>query len=115
MFIDKIKKKNEFNIVFNTGKLLKLNNMFIQYCKRSQSGTDKGTRYGVIASKKVGNSVKRNYAKRRLRALAPLIHDHGENNFDYILIAKKNLINTNFKSLNCELEKALIRIKMIEK
>ncbi|MBU12608.1 MAG: ribonuclease P protein component [Rhodobacteraceae bacterium] len=46
-------------------------------------------RYGVTCSKKVGNAVARNRAKRRLRALAnsvlPLL---GRDGWDYVLIGR---------------------------
>jgi ribonuclease P protein component len=46
-------------------------------------------RYGITCSKKVGNAVARNRAKRRLRALAnsvlPLL---GRDGWDYVLIGR---------------------------
>lgn len=46
-------------------------------------------RIGFTASKKVGNAVARNRAKRRLRALASkILPDHGQTGCDYVLIAR---------------------------
>ena len=46
-------------------------------------------RVGFTASKKIGNAVARNRAKRRLRALAAdIIGRHGQYPMDYVLIAR---------------------------
>ncbi len=46
-------------------------------------------RLGLTASKKVGNAVARNRAKRRLRALAnEVLPDHGKPGMDYVLIGR---------------------------
>ena len=108
MFIGKIKKKAEFNLVFSSGKSLKLHNMLIKYYKKSNC---KNIRFAIIASKRIGNAVKRNFAKRRIRALSHIILSHGKNNFDYVIIAKKSLMNTDFKSLDYELKLGLEKIK----
>ena len=46
-------------------------------------------RYGVTATRKVGNAVVRNRAKRRLREVARrLLPELGRAGFDYVLIAR---------------------------
>ncbi len=46
-------------------------------------------RIGYTASKKIGNAVARNRAKRRLRAIAhDVIAPRGQKGWDYVLIAK---------------------------
>ncbi|MYH59551.1 MAG: ribonuclease P protein component [Boseongicola sp. SB0675_bin_26] len=48
-------------------------------------------RVGITCSKKVGNAVTRNRAKRRLREVARLIlPEHGRNGFDYVLIGRRH-------------------------
>ena len=113
MLIRKIKKKDEFSLIFNSGKFLKLNNMIIQYFKNPKCTKENRIRYGVIASKKVGPAVKRNFAKRRLRSLSHIIKTYGQNNYDYVLVAKKSFVNTSFKSLLYELKSGLTKIKKI--
>ena len=58
-------------------------------------------RLGITCSKKVGNAVVRNRAKRRLRAIArealPVL---GRVGFDYVLIGRHNLtVSSEFKIL----------------
>jgi len=60
--------------------------MMVQGRKRSDDGP---FRVGYTCSKKVGNAVTRNRAKRRLREVARLLlKDHGRPGWDYVLIGR---------------------------
>ena len=52
-------------------------------------------------------------AKRRIKALKNIFLNCGKNEFDYILVAKKNLLNENFKILSSQLEQTLNKIKTL--
>ncbi len=68
-------------------------------------------RVGFTCSKKVGNAVARNRAKRRLRALSEqVLARHGCSGFDYVLIGYKDMTaNLPFEMLKEELSNALRR------
>ena len=59
---------------------------------------------GFTATKKIGNAVKRNKAKRIMRELAKKICNKGKTNTYYVLIAKASILDANFKDLLNELE-----------
>ena len=63
------------------------------------------TRVGYTASKKVGNAVIRNRAKRRMRAaVAETVAQYGTFSTDYVLIGRaESTCNTKFKDLKFEL------------
>ena len=60
---------------------------------------------GYTASKKIGNAVKRNRAKRIMRELARKIIINCKINSYYVLIAKKSLLDKKFDELLLELKK----------
>ena len=63
---------------------------------------------GYIATKRIGNAVNRNRAKRRMRELArKVISKYGKINFYYVLIAKNLIFNTPFAILEIELKKLI--------
>ena len=77
----------------------------------SAEGVD-GIRIGFTCSKKVGNSVVRNRAKRRLREIARMVLTrHGRSGWDYVLIGKPEAtVTRDFAALLDDLARALERI-----
>ena len=69
-------------------------------------------RVGITCSKKVGNAVSRNHAKRRLREVARLIlPEHGRNGFDYVLIGRRHATaSRDFATMLEDLKHALAKI-----
>lgn len=53
-------------------------------------------RFGVVASKKVGNAVKRNKAKRRLRALAQESQGKLSQGYDIVMIARQSMVGADY-------------------
>ena len=70
-------------------------------------------RVGFTCSKKLGNAVARNRAKRRLREIARLILPRfGQAGYDYVLIGRANVTaTTKFNALQDELLAALRRLQ----
>ena len=61
---------------------------FLLQARRRDDGTD-ALRVGFTASKKIGNAVMRNRAKRRLRAIArDVLPELGQRGWDYVLVAR---------------------------
>ena len=69
-------------------------------------------RVGFTCSKKVGNAVVRNRAKRRLREIARLVmHHHAKPGWDYVLIGRANVTATHdFNQMQRDLIWALSKV-----
>ncbi|WP_165787523.1 ribonuclease P protein component [Minwuia thermotolerans] len=71
-------------------------------------------RVGFTASKKVGNAVRRNRAKRRLRALAAdVLRQRAEPGHDYVLIARAATVERDYATLADDLRFSLKRIGLL--
>jgi ribonuclease P protein component len=70
-----------------------------------------GLRVGFTASRKVGNAVARNRARRRLKAIADeLLTRHAAPGHDYVLIARPETVDRPYSLLLRDLESALRRL-----
>ena len=106
--IDKITKRQDY-LRASKSKYFRSNSFIIQFYNRDD---DLGPRYGVTATKKIGNAIKRNKAKRRIRNLVKdLLPKYGKSGYDYVFIAKENLINEDWEVLREESTSVLKDLK----
>jgi ribonuclease P protein component len=89
----------EFNKLYNSSKKYHTK-YFVLFLQK-----DGQKRFSVVASKKIGNAVKRAYAKRRLRALFIKKADSLEDSL--VLVAKKDILDVEFSKLEYLFTKAL--------
>jgi ribonuclease P protein component len=84
----------------------------LQARKRAADETAKGVRVGFTCSKKVGNAVARNRAKRRLRAVAQhVLPHHGRDGWDYVLVGRHEITaSLPFDQLIADLIRALRKV-----
>jgi len=80
---------------------------------RDRRDGDPGIRVGFTCSKKVGNAVARNRAKRRLRAVArEIVPARGQPGWDYVLIGRAGETGARpFDDLRRDLAFALDRLR----
>ena len=71
-----------------------------------------GIRVGYTCSKKVGNAVARNRAKRRLREVArQVLPQQGQDGWDYVLVGRKDTTGAlPFDQLIRDMERALRKV-----
>ena len=72
-------------------------------------------RFGLTATKKIGNAVIRNRTRRRLRALAhEILSAHGQPGYDYVLIGRAATKHRTWEGLRTDLRSALKKVHKAE-
>ncbi len=109
--VERLKRRREFLRVAGARNSAGTHGLVIQASKSHSSAT--AIRIGFTASKKVGNAVCRNRARRRLKALAgEMMPKHAVAGYDYVVIARGTTPDRSFEALRRDFEKALKRLKL---
>jgi ribonuclease P protein component len=72
-------------------------------------------RVGYVATRKTGNAVKRNKAKRRLRSLVYQLQDQFDLGCDYVFVARSSLWSVKFETLQHDFENVLKKVAKMDK
>jgi ribonuclease P protein component len=108
--LETLRKRAEFLAVASSGKKWVAPGLILQIGPLHDATPS--IRYGLTASRKVGNAVTRNRARRRLRALAAEIMPHAAPEHDYVQIARETTPKCVFASLREDLIKGMKRMKV---
>ncbi len=94
----RINKKKEYNNIYKKGKKIpgKYMVLFITNGEREHG------RYGIVTSKKVGNAVQRNRAKRRLREVVYRNMNNIKGSIDVVIVARPAIRAASFDEVNNE-------------
>ena len=92
----RMKSNTQFNYIFKNGKTLKNSKLLIFY---SQNKT-KTSKFGIVVSKKIGNSVTRNKIKRLIRESIRQNINNFKNTYNYIFVARQGIETLNFNQIN---------------
>lgn len=111
--LGRLLKRADFLRVARAGRKWVTAGLILQALKRPDGEDEPAPlRYGLTASRKVGNAVTRNRARRRLRALShEVLPRRGRPGTDYVLIARRETPTRAFSRLTDDLETALERIE----
>jgi ribonuclease P protein component len=100
-----IRHRGEFQNVYNTGRKMHGRTMTIFALSRA----GESTRLGIAATRKLGNAVERNRAKRLVRELFRL--NPAPPGFDIVVVPRRALFDATFSSLEAEYVASLGRLR----
>ena len=106
-----LRKKKDFDIIYKNGK--SIGDRFIVLFFRKNNLSENRT--GFLASKKVGNSVKRNRARRLMRESYRNIGENLPQGYDFIIIARNTINGKKCIEVQRSLASAFKRAGLMEK
>ena len=113
--VGRLKKRSEFiNVTANGKKWVTRDFILVANAKREKSKPDLEylPRVGFTATKKIGNSVVRNKAKRILRAISQeVLTSSNTPAWDYVIIARKTLTTSNYEDLKKDFRWAIKKLE----
>lgn len=98
-----LRKKDDFSLIYKKGKSI-VDKYLIVFYKENDLGYQ---RHGFLASKKVGNSVKRNRARRLMKESWRLLADAARPSTDYIFVARSTILSVGMEEVKKSMERAL--------
>ncbi|MEP0068545.1 ribonuclease P protein component [Pyruvatibacter sp.] len=108
--IERLKKRADF-LQAARGKRAAMPGLVLQMRPYLEKDGDSPFRVGFTVTKKVGNAVVRNRAKRRLRAAAEaMLPRYGLPGRDYVVIGRAGTLSRPFALLLGDLERALAKV-----
>ena len=113
--VGRLKKRSEFiNVTANGKKWVTNGFILVANAQREKSKPDLEylPRVGFTATKKIGNSVVRNKAKRILRAISQeVLTSSNTPAWDYVIIARKTLTTSNYEDLKKDFRWAIKKLE----
>lgn len=106
-----LRRKEDFARVYKKGESIPERYIVLFYMKNGLSYN----RRALLASKKVGNSVQRNRARRLMRESCRLAEDSYKEGFDMIFIARKSINGKSFAEVDRSLQGAVKKGDLLKK
>lgn len=107
----KLKRHNDFNRLYRCGKSVKSKNAVILV----HSNRTGKTRVGFSVTKKIGNAVKRNRCRRRLKEAVYVYNDKLKQGYDIVFIARYRENESPFEELTKEVGYLLAKSEVLIK
>ena len=109
--ISSLSKNEDFKNLLSGKKIT--NQYSTIFFKKISSKNNKFLNVSFVTKKKIGNAVKRNKIKRRLRNIMndAIKTINMDLNYSYLFIAKKNLYNANYKMIKNSIFKDLTKVR----
>lgn len=108
---DILRRKDDFSSIYKKGKSIGERYIVLFYKRNGLSYN----RIAFLASKKVGNSVQRNRARRLMKENYRFIKDDIKQGYDIIFIARNTINSRKADDVNKSIVNALIKAKLLDR
>ena len=112
--LERLQKRAQFLAIARTGRKAVMQGLILQ-ARPLEAGQETGIKIGYTASRKVGGSVQRNRARRRLRAI---VHDvmnaMAMPGHEFVLIARANTLTRSYDGLLADIRCALGKVDALK-
>lgn len=102
---ERLAKRPQFEKVMAEGKRKRVDRLCIIFSIPNELGKK---RLGIIASKKIGNAVARNRAKRKIREIFRHVKHRMEPALDIVVISGKDMVTLPYRVIEKKLSTALL-------
>ncbi len=106
-----LQKPAQFREVYNSGRKIEGKCAIVFYYHPGEAADE--THFGFVASRRVGNAVKRSRAKRLLREAARQTAGRLTDNPWIVLVARTGIFNASYQELLAELEGQFARAGLL--
>lgn len=107
-YIVRLKKNLHFKNVYKRGQSIADKYVVVYYCKNNLDET----RVGFTASKKVGNSVKRNRARRLMKeSFRNICDDKVKRGYDMVIIARVAIKDAEYAAVERSMKRVMKKVK----
>lgn len=110
--LERIKKNQEFQEIFRTGKSFANRELVIYY--REKKGQERA-RIGISVGKRLGNAVLRNRIKRYIRESFNYLKHNLKEEYDIIIIVRKQAIHKTYHEILKSMQHILSRQHLLKK
>lgn len=104
-----IREKKQFKYLYANSKCLNTYSVRIYYASAYYLNTGK---LGFVATKKLGNAVKRNYCKRLLKEICRINQYKLNRTFDILFVAKRSILNKPYSEVATDVIRLLQKNKL---
>ncbi len=105
-----LKENKEFRRLYYRGRSISSPEL-VTYAMKSKLGA---TRYGITTSKKIGNAVKRNRARRIIRSAFAELEPRIIGNYDFVFVARSKTAEIKTQDVLCRMEEQLKELGVIK-
>jgi ribonuclease P protein component len=106
----RVRHAEEYHLLRQCGTVIHCQSFIFSYLKHEVSAPQP-SRLGVIASRKVGNAVIRNKAKRRFREIFRKHQQELSSNCDLVIVVRSNFVKKSYQELEIQFLKACRQIQ----